>query len=247
MEHSGWLENLPAKDLFANSKPIVTCEKNETVETILRKLATHNLYSLPVVDQTGSPMGLVDLVDLIALLVDVAGTQLGISLGQKRGTFEQFSQHFYNSTEITNIQNAFHHTAAEKVVNYSKQNSFLSLPLEGTLARDVLKNLLHGHTHRICLMDQGKVVYVVSQSTFISFFAKHVEKLGRKAQLTIEEAHAMTKPLITIPAEIRAIDAFVMLNEYRFSALAFLGEDVRCSLLFVELVGIHVVFLRALW
>src|SRR4051794_30646329 len=59
MEHDGWLAHLPAKELFAHTKPIVTCEKTETVEAVLRKLATHNLYSLPIVDQTGSPLGLV--------------------------------------------------------------------------------------------------------------------------------------------------------------------------------------------
>jgi CBS domain-containing protein len=45
----------------------------------------------------------------------------------------------------------------------------------------------------------------------------------------IDQAQVGTRPLISIPLEFRAIDAFVMMIEYHLSALCFLGEEGEVS------------------
>jgi CBS domain-containing protein len=52
-----------------------------------------------------------------------------------------------------------------------------------------------------------------------------LDKLGDRVQQTIDQANIGTRPLVTIPAEFRAVDAFVMLIEHRISAVGFLGEE----------------------
>ena len=51
------------------------------------------------------------------------------------------------------------------------------------------------------------------------------EKLGSLQHETVSSLGVGIKPVVSVPSEIRAIDAFSIMNQQRVSAVAVLNED----------------------
>jgi CBS domain-containing protein len=200
-------------------------EASDTVDVALKRIAAHNVYSAPVLDK-GRCVGLIDLIDLVHYLVSLFADFTNTQLGGKKKTIEKFAMNFLSKTETEDLRVAFFRTPVVKLIDCSKQNLFVTVPLEGSTLRDVVRHLSSHTIRRVAAVDSsGKVVSVVSQSTVIQYFAKHIDKLGIRVNLTLEAAGVITRNLIMVPSELRAIDAFLTMVEHRLSSVIFLGED----------------------
>jgi len=221
-----YFASVPAKDIVSDdSHPIVSVSPNDTVESVLKKLSSHNIYAVPVVDN-GKTLGLVDLVDLLTHLVHIFAHTINAKLGGKRDTVTKFVEHHYTAQELDNVKNTFFNGTAAKIIDHSKQNGYHPVKVEGATLKDIVKALALPNVHRIVLTNaHDHPVKIVSQSTVIHYLSKHVEKLGKLGEQSLEEAKCVTRNLITITPEMRAIDAFVTITEHHLSALAYLGED----------------------
>jgi len=216
---------VPLKELAPQEVPLITVEASDSVEAALKKLSTLNIYSAPVLDK-GRCVGLIDLIDLVHYLVSLFADFTNTQLGGKKKTTEKFALHFVNKTEIEDLKTSFFRTPVVKLMDCSKQNAFVTLPFESATLRDLLRHLSAHNVRRVVALDAtGKAVRVLSQSTVIQFFVKHPEKLGPRVTQTLEATGAITRNLVMVPSELRAIDAFLTMVEYRLSSVLFVGED----------------------
>jgi len=227
MASGDWLSSIKIVDILPSDIPIVTLDVGETIEVTLKKLVSYNIYSAPVWDGKNSKyLGTVDLVDIITFLARIFCSKAKIEIGKGKLTIEQFSIYAFQKHELQELKEEFFTHPIIKIINLSGQNTFQPLPLEGTTLKDVLLVLIKPDVARVPLVDKsGKVVRMCSQTSLISYFAKHLDKLGTMANLTVDQGKIATKPMITLPPELRAIDAFIMMSEYRISGLAYLGEE----------------------
>jgi len=222
-----WLSSLKVSDILPSDVPIVILDATETLEETLKKLVSHNIYSAPVWDGTNSKyLGTVDLVDIITFLARIFCNKAKIESGKGKQTIEQFSVYAFQKHELQELKEEFFNQPIIKIINLSGQNAYQPLPLEGTTLRDVILLLIRADVARVPLLDKsGKVARICSQSSLISYFTKHLDKLGTITNLTVDQAKIATKPMITVPPELRAIDAFMIMSEYKISGLAYLGEE----------------------
>jgi len=225
LSSADWLGSLKVTDILPSDVPIVILDAAETLEETLKKLVSHNIYSAPVWDGQ-KYLGSVDLVDIITFLARIFCSKAKIEIGKGKQTIEHFSVYAFQKHELQELKDEFFTQPITKIINLSGQNTFQPLPLDGTTLKDVVLLLIKSDVARVPLLDKsGKVVRMCSQSTLISYFTKHLDKLGAITNLTVDQAKIATKPMITLPPELRAIDAFIMMNEYKISGLAYLGEE----------------------
>jgi CBS domain-containing protein len=224
-----FLSSIKVTQLLSH-EPMITVDNHETIEQALKKLVQGNIYSVPVLDtKSGKPLGLLDLTDLLTFLVSLFCVRAQVSQGNKKRTVDEFSQHPLSPSDLKDIQTQFFQQNAAKIMNCSGQNAYSPKSQDITL-KEAIKFLADRNLSRLPVVDaSGKVVKLLSQSTVLSFLAKNLDKLGDKATATIDQAQLGTRPLISIPPEMRAIDAFVMMIEYRLSAIGFLGEEGQTS------------------
>jgi CBS domain-containing protein len=220
-----WFASVSLKEISPQDYSVVSVEASDSVETALRKISTANIYSAPVMDK-GRCVGLIDLIDLVHYLVSLFADLSNTQLGGKKKTIEKFALHFVSKAEIEDLKVAFFRTPVVKLIDCSKENAFVTIPFEGSTLRDLVRHLSSHTIRRVAAVDSsGKVVRVISQSTVIQYFVKHLDKLGPRVNQTLEAAGAITRNLVMVPSELRAIDAFLTMVEYRLSSVIFVGED----------------------
>lgn len=164
---------------------------------------------------------------------------VGVPRGQGKATIEAFAKHEVHREKVQHIRHVFFDTAAEKIVNFSGHNRYVTVPIEvreryvSSLAHNLqtatLKDLIHNlkdkDLHRVAAVGaDGKIVKIFSQSTVIAYLAKNINDLGQKAQQTIKAANIGTRPVQLVAANTRTIDAFVMMTEHAFSAVGFVAS-----------------------
>jgi CBS-domain-containing membrane protein len=213
------------KEIAPLDYSLIAVEASDSVEAALRKITVANVYAAPVMDKNRC-VGLIDLIDLVHYLVSLFADLTNTPLSGKKKTIEKFALNFVNKTEIEDLKVAFFRTPVVKLIDCSKQNAFVTIPFEGSTLRDLVRHLSSHTLRRVAAVDSaGKVVRILSQSTVINYFAKHTDKLGSRANQSLEAAGAISRHLVTVPSELRAIDAFLTMVEYRLSAVMFVGED----------------------
>jgi CBS domain-containing protein len=220
-----WFASVPLRDLAPQEVALVTVEASDSVETVLKRIAGANIYAAPVMDK-GRCVGLIDLIDLVHYLVSLFADLTNTQLGGKKKIIEKFALHFVNKAELEDLKASYFRTPVVKLIDCSKQNAFVTVPIEGSTLRDLVRHLSSHNIRRVAVVDaSGKVVRILSQSTVIQYFVKHLDKLGPRAGQTLEAVGAITRNLVMVPSELRAIDAFLTMVEYRLSSVVFVGED----------------------
>src|SRR3989338_5515453 len=126
-----------------------------------------------------------------------------------------------STTELdgVTIEAAFNSTPIATLLNCSGANPYSPLPSDTTTIADAIAALTK--SRRLPLIDAaGKVVAIISQTNVIRFLAKHHNLVPESiAHKSIADLNAVTRPLLSIPDSLRAIDAFAILAVKQFSAV----------------------------
>ena len=191
---------------------------------MVQVMKKENIYSAPVVDNSGLPVGLVDLADIAAYLTKLCCDAAGVVSGKGRETFEAFRKADMSKAQLAAIKPLFFETPVSKIINYSKRNQMMTINIEASSWRDLL-NILNtkGVSRVVGVNGKGEAVKMLSQSSVITFIAQAVDKFPVN-QLTIKSLNLNKHQPAIVTSTSRSIDCFVLMIEERLSSLGFVGD-----------------------
>eukprot|EP00999_Lentomonas_sp_LEN2_P002958 NODE_817_length_1172_cov_124.899522_g775_i0.p1 GENE.NODE_817_length_1172_cov_124.899522_g775_i0~~NODE_817_length_1172_cov_124.899522_g775_i0.p1 ORF type:complete len:306 (+),score=45.96 NODE_817_length_1172_cov_124.899522_g775_i0:63-980(+) len=192
--------------LKKSGRAVITIHPNQTLKVALSTLAQHNILAAPIVSDNNEFKGIVDMMDLVAVLATSAQTDDG-DLTKAQAVLEK------NISEIIPI-----------LREHKQQDvGFLA---EGigtrTLIKDVVHNFFLPHrTHRLAINDcDAMLQQILTQTDVIRFLAAnpHYRAEVRSHTLTSAGLGAPVQSLVTVSTETTVLQAL----------LEMLNKGVRC-------------------
>jgi len=191
-------------ELSCKNKQVLTVNDTDTLEKALSILSSNKIYSAPVFSPHAKKyVGIVGYSDLVAHIVKLYDKQP-------------------NLTELTS---QFFITQVKHVVNESKRNVFHPVP-EGTPLYDIVQILATG-VYRVPIVDKhdhNKIINIISQSGVVRFLSKHMNTLGPRAKLTIQELGIGLSNIVKVEHDKLAIESFRLMQNKQISAVAVVDE-----------------------
>lgn len=210
---SSFVELLKAtkvEDIPKGKDAIITISSKETPVQGFEKLIKNNVLAAPVFDETKKSFtGFLDIRDLISYAV------FAFENHDKVDTYRKGESALYTLVD-------------DVTVTYlSRRNPFHSVK-PGDNLLDVAKLLAKPGVHRVPVVDSqtGEVVQIISQSSFIQLFFKHLKnELAHDGAKSIEELSLGTSPVITVKTTNKTIDVFRLLDNTKRTAVGVVEES----------------------
>jgi len=110
-----------------------------------------------------------------------------------------------------------------ELVNMSNNNLTVNVIQNESSLFEICKLFAKG-IHRIPILDQNKVVAIISQSTVISFIHQKTSKFPAIASKILKELGIYNKQVVSIPPETVTVKALHLLLEKKFSAVVVVKQ-----------------------
>jgi CBS domain-containing protein len=192
------LKETKVEDLAPNLETLVVLDRDITVPDALQRLIEVSVVSAPVMDtKKQTYIGLVDTLDILAYVVGIFEDveHKGATIFSRLSTGEKF-----NNQPIGDITDFAH-------------NPFTPV-LFGSNVFDACKLLVEKKSHRAPIVDHtGRIISILTQSAIVNHLANHIGCLGELGKKSVDELQLGTSPVITVPKQMRAIDAFKRMHE----------------------------------
>jgi len=214
---SKFLERWRIKDLLELDRhfQLEFVEEDDTVLTVLQKMKSKNISSLPVRDKaTRKFVGIIDVLDIVTFCCT------------KYATINTNAWESYQQME------SFAKTKCSYILNISGRNDWRVMSENRPLA-DLITILSTPHIHRVGIIDKNHdIVGLVSQSKIIQFFWRHREQLDTNIQAILSSkvelwVHVHNQQLLTISQDAMVYDAFQIIWEQEVSGLAVVDNEGR--------------------
>jgi len=203
--------------LIPKNQQLITVNANQPVPAAFRVLAQNNIYSAPAQDPaSGEIVGFLDLVDVVTCILQIFSDQ------QKKKNL-QSGQHadFYKllqEVEQFDLQNT------AKVVDLSKRNPLVPVA-PSTSVLEVMEIFVRTGVHRVPLMENKKVLNVLTQSTVVSYLSSHIHELGAIAHKTVGELALGMKSVVSVSSNAKAYEAFKLMATNGITSVAVVDPD----------------------
>jgi len=189
---------LPSKvvEIDANLDPVVAFDS----------LLKANILSAPVWDkETKQYIGFLDIKDLVASTLHTAKNKVA-------------------ADSFLTVAVGSHVGQNPSVKYLAKRNPFKPVKPTSTLLE--VATLLHErHCHRVPVVDNGKCVAIVSQSSVISYLADHRDSIAEDVAQTLEDLKLGLKSVVTVNESSTARDAFAIIEKSNLSGIGVIDDD----------------------
>jgi len=180
-----------------------------------KTLVDHNILSAPVYDEKAQKYtGFLDIRDLVSFVVFVDDDQ-------KSDVPQNLLELIMHGCKLFKVD-----LDGVTVTYLSRRNPFHPVSTSDSLLK-VCEELSKG-LHRVPVVDQnGNVVNIISQSSVISFLAKHQKDIKSLTGHTLAELNLGTKPVISVKQDTPAIDTFRLMDKKKISGVAVIDSHGR--------------------
>lgn len=197
------------RTIVPNNQEIVCLNSDTKASQCLQTLIEKKIHSAPVIDvETQKYLGFLDLVDIVALFVKI----------YKETEMKDID--FYE--KVTTQNNSFEKETAASLVDLSQRNPFIPLEKDITIMK-AIELMGEKRIQRIPIMENEKIVNILSQSTMIEWLEKN--KSLYDCSKTIGELGLGIHQVYSVELSQKAIEAFTLMAEHQVSAVALLDED----------------------
>ena len=173
--------------------------------------------SCPVVSHsTGSPVGWVDWNAVISFFCGKISHSKGLENIDAPESLSMSKADLERLVDLSSNHNI------KKVVPALSQVK--TLPLNAP-ARKALRLLSRGGQHQIPIMEDNKIVAVLSQRDVLNFFAEEPSRLGELGKNTIAGLELASHRVSTVRESDLAIDAFYSLAKHKFQGCGVVDKD----------------------
>jgi len=172
---------------------------------------------MPVVDGNDKCIGLVDLLDISALLLQIFHDD------DPKPNFQD-EEHLKKVLE--KVKKTFFKTPIKQVMNISKRNDYKPVNADTLFSsEDVLGRLASG-THRIPVIDGDKhIINYITQGHVIELVAENINHFKNKMEKTVANMGIGLREVITINEDQNAIEAFIKMHQNKVSGIAVVDAD----------------------
>ncbi|ELR21973.1 CBS domain containing protein [Acanthamoeba castellanii str. Neff] len=222
------METATVRDVLSHQQlpaQIHVVSKTATVKEVLDTLYRHHILAAPVVDFESKCEGLIDVLDVLSFLLQVASEPVESRVSPLSTTL-----HNDDMDMLVQRSERFNTTNVATGVNLSTRNPFLPCTLGAPLI-EVLRNFARG-VHRVPVVDSEdptRIVAMLTQTDANRFLATDPEKyLGQArahASITDLGLVAGADKVVTVPTSTKAIDAFITMHAKGLSALAVVDAE----------------------
>jgi len=201
-------------------KRLVLVGKNQPLERALSRINTHNIHSLPVVDEessVGAVIGLLDVLDMIATISESAEGS-PTARPRRNALFipiqEIMEKPFHRPTYListhTPLYQAVHHFATSNVQRVMIVNRVIE---EGTVVEQT--------------KPEEMVLGVLTQSDLMRFVAENFVWMQREPifQKTLQELNIGTRKPITVDQSTLAYQAFLEIHKQGCDGVAMVDSN----------------------
>lgn len=189
---------------------VISVSASETVTKVLHSLAENNIFCVPVEDK-GKIIGLIDMVDIVSYVVEVAG--------KTEGSGE-------SAAYLRKVEEA--HLKSERndhVAGLSKKNRYCPVTA-GTSVLDAMKVMTDNHVQRLPVVSVDfQLRNFVTQSAIIQFLQKHIDELGDFVDKSLAQLGFRPKDIISISVNRPTIDAFRLISEKKITGIPVMDTD----------------------
>lgn len=185
---------------------------------------------MPIVDKKGSPVGWLDWSGIIQFFVDYTYDSKDLKTLAAKSTA-------LNKADLERLMelSASHSIAAamqasrplEKAAHRQEQRDHAPLRTvqRDTPLRKALKFLSKGRQHQLPVLQDGKLVAVLSQRDVLRFFSEDFSRLGDVRSTSISALNLGSYHVTTVRETDLAIDAFYLLARNGFTGAAVVNAD----------------------
>mmetsp|Transcript_22614 Transcript_22614/g.52680 ORF Transcript_22614/g.52680 Transcript_22614/m.52680 type:complete len:323 (-) Transcript_22614:89-1057(-) len=190
---------------------IQTVQADATLRDAFAFLMEQNVLGGPVRGADGKLVGMVDVLDLVAVVMEVmADENLMDQDAHKQAIFERKFRETLADTFTTQT--------IDSVLKKSGRNNLVVVDKDASL-REVVELLGQGN-HRIVITDGDKMINIITQSAMVRLLGAHQDKLGELGTKTVRELGMGTAPVITVQNSDSASHAFSEIRRKGVSAVA---------------------------
>lgn len=207
----------PSKDF--DSPPVESIEDTVTVHDCLQKLKELGYRSIPVVDGNNKCIGLVDLLDISALLLQIF--------------HEDYPKPNFQDTEhlkkvFEKVRKAFFKTSIKNIMNLSKRNEYKPVSADALFGSDEVLGRLSSGGHRIPIIDADKrIINYITQGRVVELVAENINHFRSKMDKTVGDMGIGLREVITINEEQTAIEAFIKMQQNKISGIAIVDAEKK--------------------
>jgi len=196
---------------------IIIARSNESIASVFKKLIDYKILSVPLLNvETNQYVAFLDLLDLLAVLVD--------SLGLQQRSNWPLIEHWMAQVQFQ--------APCIQLVHKSQRNPWYVIA-SGQPLDVAIQQMAKYNVHRLAVSDlQNNFISVLTQSHIIQWLASHLNDspnvgYGPLADLTVEELKLGYRPVITIREDKLALDAFLLIHQQGVSAVAVVDQHNR--------------------
>jgi len=212
MSFSKLLEQTTVDNVVPEQK-LVVIDSRDPLPIAFRTLLLNNIYSAPVYDSvSGTYKGFLDLLDIVMFIVAICDSQ---------PEYKRASAHLYQLLEQLERFDMEH---ATRVTGLSSQHPIIPIRKGDNLSKVVEIFVVTG-AHRIPVMENNKIIKVITQSDLIQWLFKHKNHLPKDlVNQTVKEMGVGFKEVVSVRFDQKALDAFRLMALNKIHAIAVVDE-----------------------
>lgn len=162
------LERLTAKDIM--TKNVVTIHFETSLQEALETLSDERISGAPVVDETGKPVGVISLTDLVNYEVNKAPKGM--------------SNYYTEADDPEDVQRVEEHAELEDVLStvpVSRAMTPVVVSVKpGAAVPEIAGIMARQRIHRVLVIDKGKIAGLVSSMDLLKALAKSAGALQKQ-------------------------------------------------------------------
>ena len=206
------LHSVTVAKLMEGKKPLVVLKHNLPLGRALEMLAEHDILGAPVVNDQGTFLGFVDVLDIAGFTLHEMHVE-----GHRLHDPAFADDHFFNQP-------------ISQVVNFSKcDDSIIVSPT--TSLHTVVELFNRVRVHRLAVSSANQIVGILTQSDLVAYFAEILSAKSfsiPRMESSLAEL-SLVRPVVSVFLDASVTDALECLYKNKVSGLALLDLQGRVS------------------
>jgi CBS domain-containing protein len=225
---SGPSSKLVVGDLLSAEQKVISLDSHASVVDAIRTLQAHRINSCPIVEKNGSVIGWLEWAGIIQFFVDyVWDTKNGKTTAPKSQSLSKADlerlMELSASHKILSVLQASRPVKQRELEH--KNHKPVPSVTRSTSLRKALGLLSKGRQHQVPVMEEGKLVGVLSQRDVLRFFAEDASRLGQLRSGTLSGLAIGTSHVMTVRESDLALDAFYRLAQQGIGGAGVVNKD----------------------
>jgi len=202
------LAKMKGKEIPTGKAKIFTCDKTDSLTTVLNTLSKRKIHSLPVLKATKQYYGFIDVLDVVRFVVDLCGEHV-----IRKVDFDLYALDAWKEAKVTDVMK----------YPLSIENPFH--PMRESQSWLAVVEVLATGIHRVPLLDDNHdLVHLVTQSQVMRFISHHMESLGAKRNMLVRHIENSLQYVVSVATDQRLIDAFRLIKICNIGGVAVVND-----------------------